>query len=154
MQNLGRLEKVDLRNIWLSEATHFTPWLAREENLAVLSETIGIDLELEAQEKAVGPFRADILCKNINSGNRVLIENQLERTDHVHLGQLLTYASGLEAATIVWVAARFTEEHRAALDWLNRITGEDFHFFWHRSGTVADRRIGDRAALQHRLEAE
>ena len=127
--NLGRLERVDLRNIWTSEATDFTPWMARPENLSVLVETLGIELELEAQERAVGPFRADILCKEIGTDRWVLIENQLERTDHVHLGQLLTYASGLEAVTIVWIAARFTEEHRSTLDWLNRITDESFRFF-------------------------
>lgn len=126
---LGRLARVDLRDIWISEASDFTPWLAREENLAVLGETLGIDLELEAQEKAVGPFRADILCKDIGTGSWVLVENQLERTDHGHLGQLLTYASGLEAVTIIWIAARFTEEHRSTLDWLNKITDESFRFF-------------------------
>jgi Domain of unknown function (DUF4268) len=126
---LGRLTRVDLREIWTSEGSDFTPWLAREENLAVLAETLGLDLELEAQEKAVGPFRADILCKDIGSGAWMLVENQLERTDHGHLGQLLTYASGLEAVTIVWIAARFTEEHRSTLDWLNKITDESFRFF-------------------------
>lgn len=128
-QLLGRLERVDLRNVWVSEATSFTPWLARPENMAVLAEALGIDLEVEAQEKAVGPFRADILCKDIGTDRWVLIENQLERTDHTHLGQLLTYASGLEAVTIVWVAARFTEEHRSTLDWLNKITDDSFRFF-------------------------
>lgn len=93
---LGRLTRVDLRNIWTSESSDFTPWLAREENLTVLGEALSIDLELEAQEKAVGPFRADILCKDIGTGAWVLVENQLERTDHSHLGQLLTYASGLD----------------------------------------------------------
>lgn len=127
--SLGRLERVELRNIWQSESSHFTPWLARKENLETLGETLGIDLELEAQERSVGPFRADILCKDIGSDQWVLIENQLERTDHSHLGQLLTYASGLEAVTIVWIAARFTEEHRSTLDWLNRITNESFRFF-------------------------
>lgn len=126
---IGRLTRVELREIWTREATDFTPWLAREENLAVLAETLGIDLELEAQEKAVGPFRADILCKDIDSNAWVLIENQLECTDHGHLGQLLTYASGLQAVTIIWIAARFTEEHRATLDWLNKITDESFRFF-------------------------
>lgn len=128
-EQLGRLTRVDLRQIWLSEASHFTPWLAREENLAVLAETLGLELEFEAQEKAVGPFRADILCKDIGSNAWVLVENQLERTDHIHLGQLLTYASGLEAVTIVWIAAQFTEEHRSTLDWLNKITNESFKFF-------------------------
>lgn len=127
--HLGHLAKVDLRTIWLSESSDFTPWLARDENLVILAETLGLELELEAQEKAVGPFRADILCKDIGTNAWVLIENQLERTDHAHLGQLLTYASGLEAVTIVWIAARFTEEHRSTLDWLNRITDETFRFF-------------------------
>ncbi|MEQ6335121.1 DUF4268 domain-containing protein [Sphingobium sp. MK2] len=127
--NLGKLEKIELRDIWLSESSDFTPWLAREENLLTLGETLGLELELEAQERAVGPFRADILCKDIGTNAWVLIENQLERTDHTHLGQLLTYASGLEAVTIVWIAARFTEEHRSTLDWLNRITDETFRFF-------------------------
>lgn len=121
--------RVELRDIWTSESSDFTPWLAREENLSVLAETLGIDLELEAQERAVGPFRADLLCKDIGSNAWVLIENQLERTDHSHLGQLLTYASGLEAVTIVWIAARFTEEHRSTLDWLNKITDDSFRFF-------------------------
>ncbi|MGI9488971.1 MAG: DUF4268 domain-containing protein [Geminicoccaceae bacterium] len=126
---LGHLDRVDLRDIWTSEARDFTPWLAREENLQILGDTLGIDLELEAQEKAVGPFRADILCKDIGTDAWVLVENQLERTDHGHLGQLLTYASGLSAVTIVWIAAHFTEEHRSTLDWLNKITDESFRFF-------------------------
>jgi hypothetical protein len=128
-KSLGRLSKVELRDIWTSEAMDFTPWLAKPENLLVLGETLGIDLQLEASERSVGPFRADILCKDIGTDAWVLIENQLERTDHTHLGQLLTYASGLEAVTIVWVAARFTDEHRSTLDWLNKITDESFRFF-------------------------
>ncbi len=128
-QTLGHLERVELREIWTTEATDFTPWLALTENIAVLAETLGIDLEVEAQEKVVGPFRADILCKDINTDTWVLIENQLERTDHRHLGQLLTYAAGLQAVTIVWVSANFTDEHRATLDWLNKITDENFRFF-------------------------
>jgi hypothetical protein len=126
---LGRLEKVALREAWLSEANHFTPWLAQGENLELLGEAIGIELECEAQEKNVGPFRADILCKDTATEHWVLIENQLERTDHNHLGQLLTYAAGLEAVTIVWIAERFTDEHRAALDWLNQHTDEGINFF-------------------------
>ncbi len=102
--------------------------VSREENLRSLGDTIGIELELESQEKDVGPFRADLLCKNTLDDTWVLIENQLERTDHNHLGQLLTYAAGLEAATIVWIAERFTEEHRATMDWLNEITHERFTF--------------------------
>ena len=126
---LGRLERVGLRDVWSSESGNFTPWLAQEGNLALLGEAIGLDLELEAQEKNVGPFRADILCKDTLNGNWVLVENQLERTDHSHLGQLMTYAAGLDAVTIVWIAESFAEEHRAALDWLNEITDDQINFF-------------------------
>ena len=126
---LGRLEKVGLRAAWTSESGDFTPWLAQEENLRLLGEVIDIELELEAQEKEVGPFRADILCRDTATGNWVLVENQLERTDHCHLGQLLTYAAGLNAVTIVWIAERFTPEHRAALDWLNERTDEKINLF-------------------------
>ena len=128
---LGRLERVDdLRaNAWATEDQDFTPWLARPENLAVLAETLGLDLEMEALEEQVGPFRADILCKEVRSDAWVLIENQLERTDHAHLGQLMTYAAGLKAVIIIWIAKSFTDEHWAALDWLNGITDEQFHFF-------------------------
>lgn len=129
MIEFGRLEKVDPRVAWATEAGHFTPWLAQPENLRLLGEAINIDLELEAQEKSVGPFRADILCKDTITGNWVLVENQLERTDHTHLGQLITYAAGLKAVTIIWIAHPFTEEHRAALDWLNQITDSKFNFF-------------------------
>jgi hypothetical protein len=128
--NLGRLEKItDLREVWKTEDKDFTPWLANEENLALLGETIHMDLELEAVEKYVGPFRADILCRNTDDNSHVLVENQVERTDHTHLGQLMTYAAGLDTVSIVWIAREFTDEHRAALDWLNEITGDKFNFF-------------------------
>ncbi len=127
---LGRLERIlDLRSIWANEPTEFTPWLAKESSLKQLGDSIGIELELEAQEKNVGPFRADILCKDTTTDDWVLIENQLERTDHTHLGQIMTYAAGLKAVTIVWIAERFTEEHRAALDWINEISDDSFAFF-------------------------
>ncbi|MBI5154013.1 DUF4268 domain-containing protein [Candidatus Poribacteria bacterium] len=128
---LGRLSPVGLREIWPSESSDFTPWLAQTENIALLGETIGIPLEVEAREQEVGPFRADILCRNLDSPSDewVLIENQLEKTDHIHLGQLLTYAAGLQAVTIVWVAERFTDEHRSALNWLNSVTNDNIQFF-------------------------
>jgi len=126
---LGQLKKVPLKGVWQTEAGSFTPWLALPENISILGEAIKLELEVEAKEKEVGPFRADILCKDTASQTRVLIENQLARTDHTHLGQLLTYAAGLHAVTIVWIAERFTDEHRAALDWINEITDDDFNFF-------------------------
>lgn len=129
MSGLGRLERVgDLRATWADEARDFTPWLARDENLALLADFLGLGpdgLELEAVERLVGPYRADILCRRTDDGSWVLIENQLERTDHPHLGQIVTYAAGLDAGLVVWIAARVTPEHRAAVDWLNRIAGED-----------------------------
>jgi hypothetical protein len=127
--DLGRLVSVDPRTYWDNEAYDFTPWLTQEENLALLGEVLGLELELRAQEEPVGPFRADILCKDTITNQWVLIENQLERTDHNHLGQLITYAAGLDAVTIVWIADRFTDEHRAAMDWLNEISNESANFF-------------------------
>lgn len=128
-KNLGRLEKVELRKVWSGEATDFTPWLAEKDNLALLGDTLGLVLELEAQEKDVGPYSADIFCKNTADDTWVVIENQLEKTDHSHLGQILTYAAGLSAVTVVWIAQRFTDEHRAALDWLNEVSTENAQFF-------------------------
>lgn len=126
---LGRLEQINLRDQWRKEDTDFTPWLATEENIEILGETLGIGLEVLNQERNVGPFRADILCRDTDNNKYVLIENQLERTDHTHLGQIMTYAAGLDAVTIIWIARKFTEEHRAALDWLNRITIDSINFF-------------------------
>ena len=103
---LGRLNRVPLREAWASEASDFTPWLAQPDNLKLLGEAVEMRLEPEAQEKRVGPFRADLLCRDLDGGGLVLVENQLERTDHTHLGQLLTYAGGLEAVTIIWIAER------------------------------------------------
>lgn len=114
---LSKISKVELRDCWSNEATDFTPWLAEEENLALLADTLGMnELEVKGREEHVGPFRADILCVESGSDRLVLIENQLEKTNHNHLGQILTYAAGLNAVTIIWIAESFTEEHRAAID--------------------------------------
>ena len=129
VQTLGRLEKVDIREIWKNEAVDFTPWLAEPTNIGLLGDTIGMELEVEAVEKDVGHFFADILCKDTSSDRYVVIENQIERTDHDHLGKTITYAAGLQATAMVWIAKHFTEEHRAALDWLNEITHGDVAFF-------------------------
>jgi hypothetical protein len=129
LPSLSDLVPVPLRDVWADEAAFFTPWLAKSENLKRLGDTLGIELELEDEEVAVGPFSADILCKDTADGSWVVIENQIEKTDHRHLGQILTYAAGLGAKTLVWVAAKFTDEHRAALDWLNEHTNEEISFF-------------------------
>lgn len=127
--SLGRLKKLELRKAWLSEPEDFTPWLALQDNLQLLGESIGIELELEAQEKAVGPFRADLLCRDTSTNDWVVIENQLDRSNHDHLGKLLTYAAGLDALTVVWIAERFTSEHRAVMDWLNEHTDAKLNLF-------------------------
>ena len=129
-KEFGRLKKLEeLRTFWKNERYDFSEWLAKDENISLLSETIGIELEVQGQEESVGPFSADILCKDTINGSYVVIENQLEKTDHTHLGQLMTYAAGLDAVTIIWIAKKFTEEHRATLDWLNKITNDQFAFF-------------------------
>jgi hypothetical protein len=127
--NFGSLTPVDLRECWPREDSDFTPWLASEENISILGDAIGTELEVKEQEASVGSFSADILCRDVTNDSLVVIENQLEKTDHSHLGQLITYAAGLEASTLVWIVKTFTEEHRAAIDWLNRNTDENFHFF-------------------------
>ena len=128
-RNLAPLSPVELREVWEDEAGDFTPWLAEEENLNLLGETLGMDLELESTERAVGRFSADIVAKDVNDGGTVLIKHQHGRTDHSHLGQILTCAAGLDALSVVWIAREFTDEHRAALDWLNDISNENIRFF-------------------------
>ena len=96
--------------------------------MSVLGEALGMDLELDAQEASVGGYALDILARDRN-GRQVVIENQLEATDHTQLGQLLTHAAGFDANVIVWIAKEFRDEHRDALDLLNRRTGEDTDFF-------------------------
>lgn len=124
-KQLGKMEQVDLREVWQDEARDFTPWLASEAGLTLLGETIGLELELVKQEATVGPFNADILAREIGEEDHfVVIENQLGKTDHDHLGKLITYASGLKARSLVWVAESFTDEHRQAIDWLNENKGE------------------------------
>ena len=128
MPELGDLENVDLRDVWPNETQDFTPWLAG--NLSLLNKTLGLALELEAVEKSVGRFRADIVCLNKRDGSRLVIENQLEAADQRHLGQILIYAAGLdEVTTVVWIAASFKDEYLEVLDWLNRVTNERFQFF-------------------------
>jgi len=127
---LGRLESVPLRQVWPLEAKDFTPWLAEAENLSLLADTLQLgDLQLHDTEVKVGNFSLDILARDIED-HVVVIENQFGSTDHTHLGQLLTYLAGQEGqATVVWIAERIREEHRAAIDWLNASTVKGFDFF-------------------------
>ncbi len=127
MADLGTIERVGLETVWPHEAQDFTPWLA--QNLDRLGETLGLDLELRAEEAAVGLFSLDVLAHDLGSNRPVIIENQLTTTDHDHLGKSLTYAAGYDAYAVVWLARSFRDEHRAALDWLNQRTGDDTAFF-------------------------
>ncbi|MEN6351411.1 MAG: DUF4268 domain-containing protein [Syntrophomonas sp.] len=128
MQQLGKLNlDSNLREIWINEAYDFTPWLA--ENLDLLGAELGMDLELISTEYGVGTFSLDILARDTSNNNYVAIENQLEITDHNHLGQLITYASGVDAKTIIWITKEMKDEHRKALDWLNQISEDVINFF-------------------------
>ena len=127
---LGKLEKVkDLRSVWKHEANDFTKWLAEEENLNTLGEEIGIDIELISTEAKTGSFSTDILATEANTNNKIIIENQLESTDHDHLGKIITYASGHDAKIIIWIVKEAREEHRQAIDWLNEHTDEEINIF-------------------------
>ena len=143
MEKLGKLEKVkDLRSVWKHEANDFTKWLAKEENLATLGDEIGIDIELRATEAKTGSFSTDILAVEANTDNKIIIENQLEQTNHDHLGKIITYASGHDAKTIIWIVKSTREEHRQAIDWLNEHTDGDINIFLCR---IELWRIGDSA---------
>jgi hypothetical protein len=126
---LGRLERVDLRGFWVDEARDFTPWLAKAENLELLSSAIGMELEIEGIEVPVGPYRADIVARDAPTDLRIVIENQLERTNHDHLGKAITYASGLGATAVIWIAKEMLDEHRSALDFLNENAAPNLMFF-------------------------
>jgi len=124
---LGKLRNVELRTIWPHEAADFTPWLA--ENIGELGEAVGIELELTDMEAECGDFSLDLLAKDLGTGRNVIIENQLDATDHDHLGKLLTYASAYDAAAVIWVSRMIRDEHRQALEWLNQRTDEGTDFF-------------------------
>ena len=127
MPELGRLESVDPRSVWQHEAVDFTPWLL--DNADVLADALGIDLELSTAEHPVGGFSLDLIGRDLTNDCVLIVENQLSSTDHGHLGQLVTYAAGTEARTVVWVALQFREEHRQALDYLNDLAGDATRFF-------------------------
>ena len=126
-QPISTIQQVSLRTAWPDEARNFTPWLA--ENISELGKALGMELELQATEAPVGNYSLDILATDLNENRPVIIENQLEPTNHDHLGKLLTYAAGLDANVVVWLTREFREEHRQALDWLNGRTRENTEFF-------------------------
>lgn len=124
---LGRLAVVPARSVWPHEAHDFTPWLL--DNVDVLSDLLGMDLILERAEHPVGDFSLDLIGKDERTDEVVIVENQLEVSDHTHLGQIITYAAGTDSTTIVWVTTGFRSEHRAAIDWLNSRTDENTRVF-------------------------
>lgn len=143
MAEIATLKKINLRDVWQDEG-QFSDWLS--DNLSRLGDELGMELERSEREKAVGPFSADIICVDQISKCNVVIENQFTRTDHDHLGKMITYASGLQSQIIIWVAPRFRDQHRSAIDWLNDISGPETGFF----GVVLEAfQISDSAYAPH-----
>lgn len=130
MISLSRLEEIkDLRTVWPHEALDFTPWLSQDDNIALLSDSVGLDITVDETESSVGDFSVDIFASETGTGRKIIIENQLEDTNHDHLGKLITYASGKSADVIIWIVKRAREEHKAAIEWLNNHTDEGIGFF-------------------------
>lgn len=126
---LGKLEKIELREVWRHEALDFTRWLARKENIALLSKEIGIDIEVIETEMSVGRYNVDIYARDTESNKKIVIENQLENTNHDHLGKMLVYAAGLDADIAIWIVKDVNEEHRQAVEWLNDNSFEKINIF-------------------------
>ena len=126
---LGKLHEVDIRKVWPHEQYDFSKWLAAEENIQELGNVLNLSLTDIETERLVGSYRCDILCRDEITGKVVLIENQLEQTNHDHLGKILTYASGLDASVVVWVVAAARDEHASAIEWLNKHTDDSISFF-------------------------
>lgn len=126
---LGKLKEVDIRKVWAHEQYDFSKWLASEENIQELGDTLNLSLTDVETEKFVGNYRCDIICKDEITGKDVLIENQLEPTNHDHLGKIITYASGLDASVVVWIVASARDEHASAIEWLNKNTNDNVSFF-------------------------
>jgi len=130
MATLELLKEIkDLREVWPHEALDFTPWLAKEENMALLADAVGLDITVDEEESPVGDFSVDIFASETGTERKIIIENQLEDTNHDHLGKLITYASGKAADIVIWVVKRAREEHKAAIEWLNNHTDDKIGFF-------------------------
>lgn len=125
--DFGKIENVPLKDLWTGEATHFTPWLA--QNLDVLANKLGMDLELETTEAAAGDFSVDIIARDLSTNKIVVIENQYGSTDHRHLGQVITYSSVLGAGVVVWIAETIRPEHKSAIDFLNQNLKEGLRLY-------------------------
>lgn len=130
MANLSRLEEIkDLRTVWPHEALDFTPWLSQDDNIALLADAVGLDITVDETESSVGDFKLDIFASETGTDRKIIIENQLEVTDHEHLGKLITYASGKSADVIIWIVKHARDEYKAAIEWLNNHTDEKIGFF-------------------------
>ena len=126
---LGKLEEVDIRELWKHEQYDFSEWLSKEENIELLNDEIGLTLTDIQKEVFVGTYRCDLVAKDETTGIKVIIENQLEATNHDHLGKIITYASGLDANVVIWIVKEAREEHRSAIEWLNNKTTNELSFF-------------------------
>ena len=126
---LGKIEEVDIRTVWAHEQYDFSKWLSQDENIKSLGEVLNLSLSDVNTEQYVGSYRCDIICKDELTGKSVLIENQLEQTNHDHLGKIITYASGLDASVVVWIVANARDEHASAIEWLNNHTDDNVSFF-------------------------
>lgn len=127
--NIGKLTEVDIRDLWKHEQYDFSNWLGKEENIEMLGSLMGLTLTDVDKEVYVGSYRCDLVAKDETTGIKVIIENQLETSNHDHLGKIITYASGLDAKVVVWIVKEAREEHRSAIEWLNNNTNKDLNFF-------------------------
>lgn len=127
--SLGRLEEVDIRQLWAHEQYDFSNWLAKEENIELLNETVGLTLTDVDKEVYVGSYRCDLVAVDETTDVKIIVENQLDSTDHDHLGKIITYASGLDANVIIWIVKEAREEHKSAIEWLNNNMVKDISFF-------------------------
>lgn len=126
---IGKLEEVDIRELWKHEQYDFSEWLSKKENIENLNEILGLTLVDISKETYVGSYRCDLFAKDETTGIKVIIENQLEMSNHDHLGKIITYASGLDAKVVVWIVKEAREEHRSAIEWLNNNTNSNVNFF-------------------------
>lgn len=126
---LGRLKEIDIRELWAHEQYNFSNWLAKEENIELLNDTVGLTLTDIDKEVYVGSYRCDLVAVDETTGVKIIIENQLDSTDHDHLGKVITYASGLDANVIIWIVKEAREEHKSAIEWLNNNMAKEISFF-------------------------
>lgn len=126
---IGKLEEVDIRELWKHEQYDFSEWLSKKENIENLNDILGLTLVDISKETYVGSYRCDLFARDEATGTKVIIENQLEISNHDHLGKIITYASGLDAKVVVWIVTKAREEHRSAIEWLNNNTNSNVNFF-------------------------